>query len=145
MPVQIAKKLYLSPKFHLFEELGREPILGVVITEYLPALRRKGINPSREQLKEVLKLYKSRKLSKDAIFDALKKTSTGETIDARAVDPDEVREFVRTLVAERKDYILSARYPVKGLMGPVMKKYRGKFPGKWISVIIREEIEKLNL
>lgn len=143
MPEQIARKLHLSPDYYLFEELGRLPVLGVVITEYLPALRRKGIAPSSEQLAEVIELYKSKKLSKDAIFDALKKVSSGEGLDAKAVDPDDVREFVKNLVDERKDYVLTSPNPIKGLMGPVMKRYRGKFPGKWISLIIREEVEKL--
>lgn len=143
MPPQIAKKLHLSPNYYLFEELNRVPVLGVVITEYLPALRRKGIIPSKEQLAKVIDLYKSKKLSKDAIFDALKKMGSGEAVDSKAVDPDEVREFVKNLVNERKDYVLAVSNPVKGLMGPVMKRYRGKFPGKWISLIIREEIEKL--
>jgi glutamyl-tRNA(Gln) amidotransferase subunit E len=143
MPAQIAKKLHLSPDYHLFEELGRVPVLGVVITEYLPALRRKGFEVSTENIAEVLDLFKAKKLSKDALFDALKKRASGEAIDSRAVDPEDVRKFVEELVAKRKDYVLTARNPVKGLMGPVMKKYRGKFPGKWISLIIREEIEKL--
>ena len=143
MPREIAKKLYLSPDYHLFEELGGEPVLGVVITEYLPALRRKGFSPSKEHIAEILELYRSGKLAKDALFEALKRKCSGETIDARTVDPGEVREFVRNLVHERRDYVLSSPNPVKGLMGPVMKKYRGKLPGKWISLIIREEIEKL--
>jgi glutamyl-tRNA(Gln) amidotransferase subunit E len=143
MPDSIARKLYLSPDYHVFEDLGQKPIAGTIVTDFLPALRRKGAMPTGEQLAKTVRLYEKGKLTKDGIFAALKKMASGKRLDTRAVSPDEVREFVRELVHQRHDYVMRSHNPVRGLMGAVMRKYRGKFPGKWVAVIISEEVEKL--
>ena len=143
MPHDIANKLCMSPEYYIFKRLGRVPILGVVLTNYLPALRRKGIEISEEHLKELLRLYKLNRVPKDGLMQALGDIAKGESVDLDEVNPDEVRAFVKELIIKKKSYILSSPDPIKGLMGLVMKKYRGKLPGKWISIIIREELEAI--
>ena len=142
LPAQIARKLYKSPDYHLFERIGPSRILGKIITEHLPALRRQGINPSERHIDQVVRLYKSKEIPGEGITDSLTALASGRELKIQRIDAKEVHRFVADLVRSRKDYIDSVSDPVKGLMGPVMAKYRGKVPGGLIFKIIKEELEK---
>ncbi|MBR9680369.1 MAG: Glu-tRNA(Gln) amidotransferase subunit GatE [Candidatus Altiarchaeota archaeon] len=141
LPKEIAKKLFLSSDYYLFEKLGGEPVLGMIITEILPSLRRQGLDVKEIHILEVLKLHKLGKLPKDGILHGLETLSSGKTLETDA-DLLEVKRFIKTLVSEKKEYILDNPNASRGLMGQVMGKYRGKVSGKLIMELIEGEIKR---
>lgn len=149
MPDSIARKLCLSPDHRLFDELSGDlsgdtlSVLATTITEDLPSLRRRGKEPTPGQMAEVMALYEEGKVTKGGTLMALEDLAEGKGLEVESASAGEVREFVRELVQEREDYVKSARNPLKGLMGPVMGEFRGRFPGKQIASIIQEEIDRL--
>jgi len=51
LPKQLANKLFKSPDYYLFEKLGKEPVLGMIITEILPSLKRQGLIVTEDHLR----------------------------------------------------------------------------------------------
>ena len=140
LPPQIARKLHMSPDYWLFEELGKGKELAIILTEHLPALRRKGLAVRKEHIQRVLELLEGG-MAKEGVSDALEALARGREVQAGRADVGEVRRFIRKLVKERSDYIKSSPDPVKGLMGVVMKEFRGKVPGRTIMELLKKEID----
>ena len=139
LPEQLARKIHRGD-YQLFERLGMSKLAGVIITQHLPALRRKGIVPTDEHIAKVIGLNKSGKLPKDGIPDALVALASGREVKTEQVDEKEVREFIRRLINKEKKYIRVSPDPAKGLMGKAMARYRGKVPGGTVFKIIKEEL-----
>jgi len=143
LPEEVAKKLYLSEDFYLFEELGEKPIVGIIITEYLPALRRMGIEVGKNEIRKVVQLYEAGKVTRDAIFDSLIKVARGEKLELSKLSEREVRKLVKKMIAERMEYVKSSPNPIKGLMGVIMGKIKGRYPASEVAKILEEEIKKM--
>ncbi len=142
LPEQIAVRLHTSPDYCIFRDLGSAPILGFVLTQQVPAMRRAGKKVTREHLQTLLKVYGGEKGS--ALTDLLNRIVSGEKIlQAKKVGESEARAFVKQLIKDRKEYIHKNPNAVKGLMGVFMKKFRGKYPGKLAAKIIQEELDNL--
>lgn len=141
LPEQLALKLHISPDYNLFCELGGHPFLGEVFTEHLPALRRRGLEVNRSHLEQLVHLYKGQKGG--ALLDLLQKVVKGEEMKSQVSD-EVVRQFVKSLVHQKQDFIKNTPSPEKGLMGLVMQEFRGRFPGQQLLAILKEELEKVN-
>ncbi len=141
LPSQIASKLYLSPDYFLFEKLGGTKLAGIIITEHLPALRRKKLIVTEKHLKTVLELVNNKKLTKGGIVIALETLVKGKKIEVETVDISDIEKFIKKVIKEKSDYVSKSRDPIKGIMGIVMAKYRGKIPGKIIMAKIKKELK----
>ncbi len=140
LPEQIAKKLYLSEDYWLFEELGSSKEAALVVTELLPALRREGIKPSEEHLKKLVKALESRKIDFSGAKEYLLGLMKGKV---EQLSEEDVLKIIRRIINERRDFALKASNPEKGIMGLVMKEVRGRFPGSRVFELVRREIERL--
>jgi len=59
------------------------------------------------------------------------------------VDLNELQEFIRSLIIEKKEFIKDNPNAVKGLMGLVMSRYRGKVSGKEVLKLIEKNIKAI--
>lgn len=132
---------------------GHERTIAKIFLNVFPEIEKEGVDVSlinTSLLEEVLVHLEKGSFAKEGLPELLKyialhrDKSVDEAIDAcnlRLVKLDELREFVRRAIRERKDFVkekgMRAFAP---LMGIVMDKYRGRMDGKVISEIVKEEL-----
>ena len=96
---------------------------------------RFNIEPKSESLHKVLENLNSGKISKDAVVDILVAHSKGETIDFssfKKVSDKDIESEIKNIIDGNKEL------NVNGIMGILMKKYRGKVDGKKLFEIINK-------
>ncbi|MFX1533384.1 MAG: Glu-tRNA(Gln) amidotransferase subunit GatE [Promethearchaeota archaeon] len=135
---------------------GADPKLVVnTLLQTCVALRRKGLpieNVTDEHLVRLFYNYQKGNFAKEAIPELLEamakepskeadiiiKEKTGQTVSIQDLD-----KFITKLLDERKDFIAERREEaLGGLMGSVMKEFRGKIDGKTINMRLREGLLK---
>ncbi|MCL2550226.1 MAG: Glu-tRNA(Gln) amidotransferase subunit GatE, partial [Methanimicrococcus sp.] len=160
---EFADAVAFSKYMMLFERLagkykGNEAVtptlLARTFTGVLPELKREGLDVesiTNAKFEEMFDLIAAGKLPKDAsrnilvmvcndsgcvIIEAVEKLGIG------AVDRKEIEEYINSVVADKKDFILEKGPAAVGpLMGIVMEKYRGKIEGKEVSSMLKEKID----
>ena len=77
-------------------------------------------------------------ISKEAIPDYLRGKFKVERVTV-----DDLRKRISEIIYERRDYVDKQRFKaIKGLMGIVMKEFRGKIDGKIVYKVLEEELKK---
>jgi glutamyl-tRNA(Gln) amidotransferase subunit E len=96
------------------------------------------INPSNEDFTELFKALAKDKIAKDSILSILKECKPIKSIikNFYVLEEKEVRAEIKKILKANKDA------PTNQLMGKVMGALRGKAPGKLISSIVRELLQK---
>ncbi|MFH0962177.1 MAG: Glu-tRNA(Gln) amidotransferase subunit GatE [archaeon] len=153
LPEKLAKGLLLSENYPLFLlalEKRVQPVLAAtIVEETLPYLRRKGIEIDRvpdSDYSVLFELVSSGKLPREGIPDAMEKLARHEGIsklaEAGRVSEAQVAGFARKLIFERREYILKegAERAISGLMGELMKEFKGKFSGTLLKEILSKEL-----
>ncbi len=141
----------------LFEDMMKEGIDPSIASNMLlhtyPELSKEGYEPDDlldEVVKEVLTRVKNGEFAKEGIPKVLGLILEGNSVDEsiskaglEVVDDHEVRNVIKTIIENRKDFVQERGMGAMGpLMGVVMKEFRGKVDGKKLSGILKEEIEK---
>ncbi len=145
MPKDLASQLVRSAEFAVYEELSNKTridatLIATTLLSTLRDLRRKGVATekiTKEQLLSLFLLVEKRRISKEALPDALTMLAKGEPLS-------KVEERFSALSdAELRKIVLSA---IKGnpnksesvLMGLLMQKVRGRVAGEKVLRMLRE-------
>jgi Glu-tRNA(Gln) amidotransferase subunit E-like FAD-binding protein len=143
----LAQAIAKSGKNSLFERLVKKypNIKPAFIAETLIStpkeIRRKHSldvdSLSDEKLDELFSYMDKGLITKEAVIEAMIATATGtfQISDYKKASTDDVEDFVKKTIKEKKDLSYQA------LMGIVMAEYRGKVDGKTISEIVKRHIK----
>jgi glutamyl-tRNA(Gln) amidotransferase subunit E len=152
-----AAKLASSGKLPLFERAvgeGIKPKLAAfTILSTTTELRREGVkiqNISDDTYLGIWHAVEKGRTAKEAIPDLLRSVASGTTLDdaiaklAPAVSRDELESIIKTIVADRADFVAQKGKAALGpLMGVVMAEVRGSVDGKMVSEILKREIDRM--
>ncbi|NYT06765.1 MAG: Glu-tRNA(Gln) amidotransferase subunit GatE [Methanomicrobiales archaeon] len=150
----LAAQLVSSEQVGLFEKMvdaGISPSLAArTLLSTLKELSRSGTDVrylSDEAIMEVLSAVEGGEAAKEAIPAILGMVASGTTVAealrkcAPALSRDELREIVRRIVEDRRDFIAERGIGALGpLMGVVMAEVRGSVDGKLVSEVLKQEI-----
>ncbi len=140
---ELAKKVARSEFFKFFEEIISKyklqpKIVAWALTDVYKELRRENILVDEKKYEEVFELLNKGLISKEAIPDYLRGKFKVEHVTV-----DDLRKRISEIIYERRDYVNKQRFKaIKGLMGIVMKEFRGKIDGKIVYKILEEELKK---
>ncbi len=121
-------------------KLDNNFIAEVLINYPKEIKKRFNLEPKLEQ-KDFLEVFghlEQGKISKDAVIDLLVKKVKGEKINLKSfatVDDKELEKEIKKIVKA------NPKAPIGGLMGDVMKKYKGKVDGKKVMSILKKIIK----
>jgi glutamyl-tRNA(Gln) amidotransferase subunit E len=150
-----ALQLAASEKLPLFDRAlqeGIKPKLATfTILSTTTELRREGVDtgciPDQAYL-DTWHAVESGRAAKEAIPDIFRSIAGGSTFAdalaklAPAVSREELERIVRTIIAERRDFVVQKGWAAIGpLMGVVMAEVRGSVDGRVVSEVLRKEIE----
>jgi glutamyl-tRNA(Gln) amidotransferase subunit E len=152
-----ALQLAASEKLPLFEQAVREGIkpklAAFSILSTSTELRREGTDIRKiadQAYLDVWHAVESGRAAREAMPDLFRSIAAGSTVAealaqrAPAVSRDAVENIVRTIVAERRDFVAQKGKAALGpLMGVVMQEVRGSVDGKVVSEVLKKEIEKV--
>lgn len=139
---ELARKIARSDFYKFFEEIvakyNLQPkIVAWALTDIYKELKRDGILPDEGKYEEVFKLLKEGKISKEAIPEYLRGKFKVEEVSIETL-----RKRIREVISERKDFVMKhGTRAIKGLMGVIMKEFRGKIDGKIVYKTLEEEIK----
>ncbi|RME55454.1 Glu-tRNA(Gln) amidotransferase GatDE subunit E [Candidatus Woesearchaeota archaeon] len=109
--------------------------IATILTSFTKELKRKhNLEPKKEDYAFVLDLLNKNKIPKNAVQDVLMKKAKGETVkvnDYAQVDDAQLKTFIEQLVKDNPDA------PIGGLMGDIMKHFKGKVDGKKAMEILK--------
>jgi glutamyl-tRNA(Gln) amidotransferase subunit E len=142
LPKQVAKELVLESNFEIFVKKYPQ-IKPITIAEALDSSLKDiksryniDSNPSFDQYNQIFSKLNVGELSKEAVFEillAIGKGEQGKLIDFSKYETneDELSEFIAGIISKNPNLNSNA------IMGDVMKKYRGKYPGSKILELIK--------
>ncbi len=140
---ELAKKIARSEYYDFFEKIVNRyklspKIVAWALTDVYKELKREGIILDEKKYEEMFSLLKEGKISKEAIPDFLRGKFKVEEISI-----EDLRKRIIEVINERRDYVLSQGLrAVKGLMGIIMKEFRGKIDGKIVYKTLEEEVRR---
>lgn len=154
---KLSEGLLLSenyPIFLLALEKGVLPVLAATIAEEtLPYLRRKGVDVdgvSDLGYSMLFEFIASGKIQREGVADEIEKLAlqknakkgAGEIIAGDQASEEAVKNFAKKLVGDRKEYISKEGKDraLYGLMGEMMREFKGKFPGASLKKILEREL-----
>ncbi|MCQ2086115.1 MAG: Glu-tRNA(Gln) amidotransferase subunit GatE [archaeon] len=155
---QQAKQIIHQGNVDLFEKVIKKyGMISVAVTIFLNVygeLEHEGINVSfsDDLVMSIFEMLKKDRFAKEAIPDLLREVASGVDLETAvnkcgllAIDLSEAVQVIAQVVKEREKFIIEkgSLASIKPLMGPVMKKLRGKIDGKKVSEILANEIKKL--
>jgi len=147
LPKQVAKDLVFERDFEVF--VNKYPqVKPILIAESLVSMPKDikarygleintGSDLFNSQLNQILQKLNEGAIPKEAVFEILlgiAKGEHGKDIDFSkySTSEDEIISFIVKIISERPGHNANA------IMGEVMKKYRGKYPGQKILELIRK-------
>jgi len=97
-------------------------------------------------VKEILNLWRKGKISKDGVQDLIKEVSEGkdlmEVYESKYKSKIDLEKVIDKIVKEKREFVLKNKErAIKPLMGLVMEKVRGRFPGDKIYKLLKERID----
>ena len=155
LPVDLARNLTISPRWHLFEELvkkGVDPkLVAVTLEQTIKALVREKIPADRlsdEVIKEIFTLLFEGKIAKEAINLLLRflaenpkenLDSAIDTLELKSLTKEELNGIIDAILDQNEGLLRASGERAKGkIMGSAMKEVRGKIDGK----IVKDQLEK---
>ena len=143
----VAKALLRSNYFEIFEMYAKynPKFIASVVTSYLrDAEKRRPLDV--EDVKEILNLWRKGKISKDGVQDLIKEVSEGkdlmEVYESKYKSKIDLEKVIDKIVKEKREFVLKNKErAIKPLMGLVMEKVRGRFPGDKIYKLLKERID----
>ncbi len=150
VPEDSIKSLAISPFASTFDKIVAmdvDPILAAVtLTQFVKRLKKAGLETeflNEEHFLTIFELYKSGKLAKDGIYDALKRAIVLGEISKDNLPEKCSESEMKGRINEARDVIKKIRikYPDrkgKILMGSIMKKLRGRVNGFDILKLVNE-------
>jgi len=151
---EIARQLIRSPWFSTFELLAEWADPGLVattLTATIKQLKREGVPVDRleqSHLRDVFEALKEGRITKEAIPDVLKAFAKNPSwsmaniikkLGLETLSTTELEKLIKKTVKENPQVLKTSR-PEKALMGLVMKKVRGRAPGRIVMQLILEEL-----
>ncbi|MGE4275233.1 MAG: Glu-tRNA(Gln) amidotransferase subunit GatE [Candidatus Methanomethylophilaceae archaeon] len=139
----------------IFERIAHEfDLASVAATLFLntfPEMERDGISVQdldEGLIMESMQLLKQGRFAKEALPSLFREIVKGsgvneaiETLGLSALDRDQAVGIIRSMIAERADFVKEKGMASIGpLMGPVMQEMRGKLDGKEASDLLKNEI-----
>ncbi len=152
LPEDLAFVIADSSYHELFEEFAEKIGATTVakILHMIPSeLKKEGYsvdNLGEEDFRKVLELIAEGRIAKEGAEEALKilceEKVSKEEIAERIGRAENLDEFIRKVIEERKDFVRErGESAFKPLMGVVMKEFRGKVDGKVVAEKLRKAIE----
>ncbi len=156
---ELAEQLARSQYSEIFERVAESnknfaSFAASVLLSTLKEIKREGFNVEaipEEKIEEVLRSCASGKVAKEAVVEVLKALAGKpdaeleavlESLGLKGLGEEELREIVRKVLKERKDFIRErGEAAEKPLMGVVMKEVRGKADGKLVNKVLKEELQ----
>ncbi|MCE4606965.1 MAG: Glu-tRNA(Gln) amidotransferase subunit GatE [Desulfurococcales archaeon] len=159
---QLALQLVRSPYLDIYTLLAekyRGKLTGTwiasVFTNIIPMLRGEGVPVDQipeSALKEIIDMVAKGEVGKEAVEEVLRKIAEKpdrhpreivEELGLTGLSEDDVRKIVIETIEENMNAVKERGERSFGLvMGKVMAKVRGRFDGKKIAEIVREELSK---
>jgi glutamyl-tRNA(Gln) amidotransferase subunit E len=136
------------------KEFGEATIVATMLLYHYPELRREGLDVDgipEDRLRELFSLLKVGRFAKEAIPELLREMATKgvqasdamEALGVRGLRREEVERIVDEVLDASVDLIRSrGAKAVKGIMGRVMERIRGRADGKVVSDVVRERLRK---
>jgi len=139
----LAKLVAKSPKNSLFEKFVskyssiKPAFTAEVIMTMDKMIKRQfgiNINPTEKDYSLIFEALSSGKIAKESVMDILKENKPAEQIINKYImmGDEELEKEIQKIVSEKKEIGFNA------LIGEVMKKLRGKAPGKKIAEIVKK-------
>ncbi|WP_290901076.1 Glu-tRNA(Gln) amidotransferase subunit GatE [Ferroglobus sp.] len=153
LPKDLAMIIADSEFHDLFEEFAKKigattvaKVLHIIPSE----LKKDGFNVerlSKDDFRKVLELIAEKKIAKEGAEEALRmlceEELSKEEIAERIGKAENLEEYIRKVIEERKDFVLERGMGAfKPLMGVVMKEFRGKVDGKIVAEKLKNELER---
>jgi glutamyl-tRNA(Gln) amidotransferase subunit E len=159
LPEEIAKKLAISSKAVLFDELvkiGVDPILAAVTLEQtIKALSRDGVqteNLTDNLIKNIFEQLVAEKISKEAIEPLLvyfsksprsKMDAVLEELNLKMFTEEHVGNIIDEILEANTELIItSGKRAMSKLMGQVMEKVRGRYDGQKVNKLMKKSFDK---
>lgn len=153
---QVANQLIREGYDDIFEELvricGNPTLVSRTLLSTLSELEDEGLMlEDLGVLYDVFTEFSRGRFAKEAIPTILKELSKGRSLKeildemttATAINENYLRERIRAILEERKEFVLErGANAFSPIMGVVMQEFRGIIDGKKVSIILREELEK---
>lgn len=144
LPKQVAKELVFEQNFELFVKKYPQ-VKPIIIAELLVSAPKEvktrfgiEIDTDSEKFNDIIEkiLFKinTGELAKEAIIEVLVEFAKGNTIDFSkyTTNEEELINYIAELISKHPNLNTSA------IMGEVMKKYRGKYPGSRIMELVKK-------
>lgn len=156
---KLALQLFDSEYDDLFERIIDETAIApsfvaATLTESLKSIKREGIDIeclSEDLLLELFKIVDKGLMTKEGVIQVIKWMGMRKNLkiwdaikalDLRIISGDELEKIIKKIVQDNRDLIkqrgLSA---LSGLMGIIMKKYRGKVDPRIVNLILKKKIK----
>ena len=159
---QLALQLVRSPYLDVYMLLAKEykdkltgTWIASVFTNIIPMLRGEGVPVDKipeDALKEIIGMVANGEVGKEAVEEVLRKVAErperhpkeiAKELGLTGLTEEEVRRIVMDIIEQNLNTVKEKGERSFGLiMGRVMAKVRGKFDGKKIAEIVREELSK---
>lgn len=154
---QQSRQLFRKGYDILFEDIvsehGSESIAANMFLHDFPEIQKEGDEPDNIDEESLMTLFDKLcqgVFAKEGIPEILKQLCEGATVEEaiekaglEGVGEEEVREIVKQVIENKKDFIEEREMGAMGpLMGVVMKELRGKADGELVSQILKEELSK---
>jgi glutamyl-tRNA(Gln) amidotransferase subunit E len=150
----LARQVVHSGKSDLFEYgLGMKidpTLLAWFLTSALSHVKTKDNAPIEKitdsKLKDVLKILKERKMTRESVLELLKELAfhpdkdTKELVMVETVSDASLQKIIKNVIIQNKD-VLKKHNPEKILMGLVMREVRGKIPGNEVAKALAKELK----
>ncbi len=149
IPEDVAEMIVLSPYISVFRKFYKKinpGFLANLLTGGIRTLRRKGYSVDNidSLLEKVLNLLSSGTIPKEAVLEIFEDVLSGQDFDSSvkkhkiSVDENvllkEIREAISSFKGDKK-------HMFKAVMGVLMRKYRGRISGEYLSHLVRGEID----
>lgn len=149
IPEEIAETMVLSPYLVVFTKFYKKinpGFLANLLTGGIRTLRRKGYSVDNIEplLEKVLELLATGTIPKEAVLEILEDVLSGSDFDSSinrhelSVNEDALLEEIREAISSFKG---DKKHMFKAVMGAIMKKYRGRISGEYLSHLVRREID----
>ncbi len=144
LPKQVAKELVFESDFELFvkkyPQVKPVTIAEVLVSAPKEVKTRFNLDIDTESVKfieladKILSKMNSGDLAKEAVIEILVEYARGKDIDFSRfkTNEDELNEYIVELISKHPNLNTAA------IMGEVMKKYRGKYPGSRIMELVKK-------
>ncbi len=156
--LQLIRSPYLDLYIGLADKYGGKVSttwIASIFTNLIPMLRGEGLDVNRipfKSIEETVSLVASNRIGKEAVEEILRKIAenpgttpekAAEELGLTGLTEDEVRSIVKSVIEANKQVVMDKGERAFGLiMGRVMSMVRGRFDGKRVAEIVREELSK---